>query len=207
MKRESSTSYDSKFNICIVGSPKIGKTSYIMRIIDDKFLATYNKTCGINTHTYKKELNKACYLFKFWDLSGETKPILSNEFYRSIDCFIFAFAQNDKNSFNNVKEWMDYVMSKKISLYHSLLLCLKSDTHLENNSEETNINSTVEESEVKRISLDYEIDYINVSSKDNYNIKESLEILLNKMLMKLGNDGANLLNAEEHMSNSGCLIF
>lgn len=210
MQRPSATSYDSKFNICIVGSPKIGKTSYIMRIIDDKFLTNYNKTCGINTHSYKKEVNRARYLFKFWDLSGETKPILSNEFYRSIDCFIFAFANNDKNSFDNVKEWMDFVMSKKVSLDHSLLLCLKSDKQTEkyeNNLEEIDTNNVtgIHESEVKRISLDYDIDLINTSAKDNINIKESFEIIFSKMLLKLGNEVGVL--SEDAMSNSNCLIF
>jgi GTPase SAR1 family protein len=55
MKRESG-SYDKKFNICVVGSSRIGKTSYIMRVVEDKYLASYNKTYGINVHIHYQKI-------------------------------------------------------------------------------------------------------------------------------------------------------
>jgi hypothetical protein len=109
---------------------------------------------------------------------------------------------------------MDFIISKKICLYQSLLLCLKSDIGLDDESllsleNENDINTIIDFSEVKKISLDYEIDYIDVSSKDNYNIKESFNIILNKMLIKVGFDlSKNINNSEDSMSTSGgCLIF
>lgn len=201
MKKESSFSYDSKFNICIVGSSKIGKTSYIKRILDDQFNISYNKTCGINTHLVTKEMNKASYLFKFWDLSGETKSHdLSSELYRTIDCFVFAFAIDDENSFKVVKQWLDYTISKRVSLDHSLFVCFKSDL------EETN--SAVDLSQVNKISQDYEIEFMKVSSKDNVNVKESFNNIANKMVIRLGNSlNTSLTSGEDGMSKSGCLIF
>ena len=199
MKIES-FSYESKFNICIVGSSKIGKTSYIKRIIEDQFDIAYNKTYGINTLKFTKEINKGSYLFKFWDLSGETKSHdLSSELYRTIDCFIFAFALDDEYSFTIIKQWLDYSISKRVSLDHSLFLCLKSDLEEE---------VAVDMGQVDKISQDYEIDFIKVSSKENTSIKESFNNIANKMLLRLGNSLNNsLISAEEGTSNSACLIF
>lgn len=199
MKRDSSFAYDRKFNICVLGSSKIGKTSYIKRIVDNQFHKSYNKTCGINTHTVTEELNKNTYLFKFWDFSGETKcHDLSNELYRTIDCFIFAFAIDDENSFNIVKEWLDYSIAKRVCLDYSLLVCLKSDL-MDNN--------VIDFSEVDIISQDYDIELMKVSSKENVNIKESFKNITNKMLMRLGNSISTLSNSEDGMSESNCQIF
>ena len=198
MKKEK-FSYDSKFNICILGSSKIGKTSYIKRIVDDKFNNTYQKTSGILTHTVTKDINKGSYLFKFWDLSGETKSHdLSSELYRTIDCFVFAFAIDDENSFEFIKEWLDYTISKRVSLDHSLFICFKSD--LEENNK-------IDFSQVEKISLDYEIEFVKVSSKDNLNIKESFNNIVNKMLIRLGNSFGSLTSGEDGISKSACRIF
>lgn len=200
MKRES-FSFDSRFNICIIGSSKIGKTSYIKRIIDDHFNTTYHKTIGINTHLVNKEINKGNYLFKFWDFSGDMKcHDLSSELYRTVDCFIFAFSIDDLNSFKEIKQWLDYVISKRVSLDHSLFLCLKSDLEEEDN--------VIDFSQVDKISNDYEIEFVKVSSKENINIKESFKNITNKMLTRLGGSLTNsLISNEESNSNSGCFIF
>lgn len=192
--------FEHKFNICIVGNEHIGKTSYIKRLIDDTFVCAYKKTSGIETFNITREIQEKNFLFKIWDISGNTKPFnISNDLYRTVDAFIFSFALNDSSSFESVREWIDSCISKKISLENCILLCFKSDLENEN---KVNLDN------VRKVCEDYEIEFFEVSSKNNIKVKESFNLLINRILCRssVSNISTNRSSTEVN-SASGCRIF
>lgn len=193
--------YDNKFNICIVGNSNIGKSSYIKRITDNNFHTSYKKTSGIETHQIHKLIKGKNYLFKIWDISGGTKPQnISNDLYRTVEGFIFAFAINDEQSYEEIKEWIDAVIARKIPLDACIVLCLKND--LENESK-------VDLNIVKKTCEDYEIEMFEVSSKACKNVSESFENLVKRILWRNSNSGNfnSSITSQENDSHSGCAIF
>jgi small GTP-binding protein len=192
--------YDNKFNVCIVGKNNVGKSSYIKRLIDNTFINSYKKTSGIETHQIHKAIKNKNFLFKIWDISGGTKPQnISNDLYRTVDGLIFAFALNDEQSYEDIKEWIDAIIARKISLETCIVLCLKSD--LESDSKfDLNI--------IKKTCEDYEIEFTQVSSKNNEIVGDSFESLIKKILCRNSNSiGSYSTSTQNSDSHSGCFIF
>lgn len=194
--------YDNKINICIVGNSNIGKSSYIKRITDNTFHTTYKKTSGIDTHQIHKAINGKNYLFKIWDISGGTKPSnLSNDLYRTLEGVIFAFAINDEQSYEDVKEWIDGVIAKKLQLDTCILLCLKSDLESE---------SRIDLNVVKKTCEDYEIEFFEVSAKDSKNVNESFEALIKRILNRSSLSGSfstSVSSMNDTDSHSFCAVY
>ena len=194
--------YDNKFNICIVGNNNVGKSSYIKRLIDDTFVCTYKKTSGIETFHIPKNLNKKNYLFKIWDICGNTKPLnISNDLYRTVDAFIFTFAFNDPDSLEDIKYWVDSIVAKNISLENCIMLCLKTD--LESDSSNINLQNA------KKTCEDYEIEFFEISAKSNINVNVSFDRLVQKILYTNSNSTnyVSVGSIESNESQSGCHIF
>ncbi len=191
--------YDNKFNIAIVGNSNVGKSTYIKRLIDDTFMCLYKKTSGIETHHIPKSIKGKSYLFKIWDINGDTKPYnISNDLYRTVDSFIFTIAINDPESFEDIKEWIDAIIAKKAPIDNSIMLCLKSDLE----SDKLNINN------IKKTCEDYEIELYEVSSKTNSNVNNSFEKIIEKVLLKNFNlTNFNSFNTNDTNSGSNCSIF
>ena len=40
--------YDYLFKLIIIGNPGVGKSSLLIRLVDDKFVDTYNSTIGVD---------------------------------------------------------------------------------------------------------------------------------------------------------------
>lgn len=193
--------YDNKFNICIVGKNNIGKSCYIKRIIDNSFINSYKKTSGIETYQSYKLVKGKNYLFKIWDISGGTKPQdISNDLYRTVEGFIFAFSINDEESYEEMKEWIDAIIAKKIPLEICIVVCLKCDLEKD---------KKVDLNTIKKTCHDYDIEIFEVSSKDNKNIAESYENLINKILWRSLNSSVlySSISNEDSNSNSGCFII
>ena len=195
------TKYENKFNICVVGNSNVGKTCYIKRLLEESFVRSYKKTTGIETHQKSKKLNNKNYQFKIWDLCGSTRPYnISNDLFRTVDGFIYTFSINDLESFNDIKEWIDSTIAKKISLDNCILISMKSGL-----KEDTQINSD----DIDRICKDYEIDYFDTSSKSNKNINESFEKITMKIFNKntSSSDFKGFDDRNSMISDSKCLIF
>jgi len=193
--------FEHKFNICIVGNSNIGKTSYVKRLMDDKFVCTYKKTSGIETYNITREIEGKKFLFKIWDISGDTKPFnISNDLYRTIDAFIFSYDINDYSSFENVQDWIDSSISKKISLENCIMIGLKSDLEKE---EKVSLDN------VRKICEDYEIEFFEVSSKIDKNVKESFNQMINRILCRSSISNLRSTNTSSTAENSvsGCIIF
>lgn len=193
--------YDKKFNICIVGNSNVGKSSYIKRLTENTFHTSYKKTSGIETHQIPKAKNGKNYLFKVWDISGGTKPEnISNDLYRTIEGFIFTFALNDEQSYEDIKEWIDAIIVKKISLDTCIVLCLKSDLESER---KVDLNS------VKKTCEDYEIELFEVSSKILIKVCDSFDNLIKRILCRNSNMGSfnPSISSQNNDSHSGCAIY
>ncbi len=194
--------FDNKFNICLSGNSNVGKSCYIKRITDNTFHTSYKKTLGIDTHQIHKAQNGKNYLFKVWDISGGTEPQhISNDLYRTIEGFIFTFALNDEQSYEDLKEWIDAIIVKKIQLDTCIVLCLKSD--LENEIK-------VDLNLVRKTCEDYEIELFEVSSKTCKNVFESFESLTKRILRRnssMSSSDPSSICSEESRSHSGCAIF
>lgn len=102
------------FKICIVGDPGVGKTSLILRYIENKFKENYIPTLGVEFLTKKIMVQDAETSLIIWDIGGQHKWQTKLHLYlQGADGAIIIYDITRKSTFGNVEKWITNI--KKIA--------------------------------------------------------------------------------------------
>ncbi len=102
------------FKICIVGDPGVGKTSLILRYIENKFKENYIPTLGVEFLTKKIMVKDVETSLIIWDIGGQHKWQTKLHLYlQGADGAIIIFDLTRRNTFANLENWITNI--KKIS--------------------------------------------------------------------------------------------
>ena len=125
-------SYNDKFNIIIMGQPGVGKTEILKNLTKNnirKFKAInldndqkININSGFDTNNKNIEnislefiSEEKEYLIKIWNYCYISDTRLINDFMHKADAFIIVYSIIDKNSFNNIQNWINEARNKTSS--------------------------------------------------------------------------------------------
>jgi small GTP-binding protein len=126
-----------EFKIITLGEIGVGKTSVLRRFSTGSFIDRNPPTIGIDFSTKNVTLeNGKDILLKFEDTSGQEKyKCLTKTYFKNTDAVFFVFSLYERNSFLNMKEWIDlfnennnmssgilkYLIGNKCDLEHNVL--------------------------------------------------------------------------------------
>ena len=96
-----------KLKILIIGDSAVGKTSMLLKYVDNFFPETHMATIGveyknkvINTPKYKVNLN-------IWDTAGQERfKSITKSFFNNTNGVVFVYDITSKTSFEGAKNWM-----------------------------------------------------------------------------------------------------
>jgi len=165
------------FKIITLGDSGVGKTSIINQYIIGKYNDNTASTLGINFAYKKLIVNKTQnILLKLVDTCGQEKyKSLSKSYFKNTDGVLFVFGLNDKDSFDNIKEWMNYFNEQcNLEEFPKVLVGNKCDLEKDEGLDQNIIKQFAEENKMQ---------YIETSAKDNKNINILFE-KMGKMLYK-----------------------
>ena len=96
------------FRLCLLGEAGVGKSSILTRFCDNTFKENYNNTIGLDfrvvTLKYKDIISK----LHIWDTAGQERfRSLSLNYLHNSHGFIFVYDVSDKNSFENIINWIN----------------------------------------------------------------------------------------------------
>lgn len=105
--------FDISFKILLIGDSSVGKTNFILQGIKHQFNESYKETNGFKLYTYDIKLNDKIVNLQICDTSGNSiyKNLISN-FYKKAFLIIFIYSINNKNSFDNIKDWLNEIKNK-----------------------------------------------------------------------------------------------
>jgi Ras-related protein Rab-1A len=132
------------FKLLLIGDSGVGKSSLLMRYVNDIYTGSYISTIGIDFKVKTIELDGQKVQLQIWDTAGQERfhKITSN-YYRGAHGILFVFDLTDLKSFNNITFWINEV-KKQIDLNSNVKIILvgtKSDAvdlYPEKNKEITN---------------------------------------------------------------------
>jgi small GTP-binding protein len=103
------------FRIITLGDSGVGKSSIIKKYLTGVFEENNSSTVGINFSFKELIINKSQKIkLKIIDTCGQEKfRSLSKTYFKNADGVLFVFGINDKESFDNIKEWMGYFNEHK----------------------------------------------------------------------------------------------
>ena len=172
INQDSEPEYSIK--LLVLGDLSVGKSSFIYRFIEDKFNTDSIPTTGLDLKTADLLINNKKVRVQLWDTVGQEKykSITQNLILR-VQGIIILFDITNKDSFNNLNEWIKTVREQAGNNLAILLVGNKCD--LEENrlvfKEEANIFAKNEK-----------IKYIETSCKTGENIIKAIDYICEKII-------------------------
>ncbi len=98
-----------RFKIVLVGEEAVGKTSLILRFINNSFTENYIPTLGVNFMTKDLNIETEIRLI-IWDIGGQTSWKAKLPLYlKGADGAIIAFDLTRPNTFTALEDWITHV--------------------------------------------------------------------------------------------------
>lgn len=123
---------DYTFKVVIVGDQTVGKTSLLLRFIDNVFIAENVTTNGANMKSRVVQCGKKSVQLNIMDTCGqELFRTISRSIYHNADAVILVYDQGNEKSFHNVQFWM-----REVDHYannpncHKIIVGNKTDSRL-----------------------------------------------------------------------------
>lgn len=206
--------YDHIFKIVIIGDSNVGKTSLIKTYVNEKFEhENIISTIGVDLLFKTIKINNKNIKLQIWDTAGQERfKSLTTSYYKSADGFIVVFDITDKNSFENIKSWLEEIKKHtEININKPEILLVSTKLDLEEKR-------AVLDSDVEKLCQEYNLSYTGTSSKLQINVNKifsniTQSLLINKDYIQSNNNSNNStqkLNLKENKFVnfiSSCIIL
>jgi len=165
-----------KFKVVVLGDPKVGKTSTILRFTDNVFLRAYIPTMGLNITQKLFNVDSIIVELVLWDIGGQTKfELIRKKFYEGTSIIILIFDLTNPMSFANVLKW-----HQDIKNYMKNNQALKG--YLIGNKNDLVKKRIVSKIDAIRLSRSFDLEYLEISALTGYNIDMAFRKIARKLL-------------------------
>ena len=188
------------FEYIIIGPPKVGKTSLILRYFDNVFFNTSYNTIGIDMRS-KLFLDYGNYTIKLniYDTAGQERyaNIVSN-FIKNKGCILLCFSLSSLSSFEDCKKYSR--MINEIKDPNTIVILVGTFKDM------VNICKNINKLEVEEFIKENDYKYYEVSAKSGEGIKElfmdTVKLMIYNNLERKETSNINLLSSSiSYLSN------
>ena len=171
MKSESSAS-EKSIKVLLVGNSSVGKTSIMLRYLDDFFVENFLPTVGIDFKTKTVGYNGENVKVNLWDTAGQEKfRTLTTGYYKGANAVIFVYDVTERESFFQLRDWI-----------------LETKKHVGNDFVGIIVGNKVD-LDYKRVVIylaeDVMMPIFEVSAKDGTNIEELFQTVVDLVMTEL----------------------
>jgi Ras-related protein Rab-5C len=156
------------FKITILGDSDVGKSAITRRLYIDNFSDVQDSTIG--AAFYRKNYNGSQY--NFWDTAGQERyQALTPFYYRDASIVVLVFDVTKLETVERVKYYLYKLDDEIKNEYHTIILGNKYDL-----VDGYDINFKKIKKDLEKIKT-HNTDFMIVSAKTNYNIKELMNMI------------------------------
>lgn len=189
------TNYEDKFSLMVIGDEGVGKTSIIERYVNGTFSPESRQTIGVDNYTKTKKMKKKNILIKIWDTVGQEKyAMITKSHYKIAHGIFLVCSYDNKESFNNLKKWLEGIR-ENCEPTKTKIIVVVNKTDIKEGRQFTL-------DQISIFSGKNDIEYIEISAKDNENIDEMFEKMISDVY-KNSYDKYKGFELEEGASSSG----
>ena len=171
---EFQTSHTYIFRICLLGDSSVGKTSLLTRYSEGKIIEKYNSTIGVDFKVVTLKLNDVISKVHIWDTAGQERfKSIAINYFRNSHGFIFVYDISNRESFENLNNWIELAFSNNQNSIINFLIGNKSDLNDERK---------VSEDEGKQFAIQKKFVFMETSAKDNINVDKVFEFFTYKLI-------------------------
>ena len=188
--------------IITLGDSKVGKSSLIIKFIDNKFSSNYLSTVGFDLkHKSIKLQNGEDIKLVIHDTAGEERfKSLSTNYIKKANGVLLVYDITLKESFINITNWMNDIVEEAGNKVPIVLVGNKSDLKKER---------IVSKEEGKKMAKQYNLQFFETSAKDGTNVEKCFleiaqQIIEKKSQRKMSISNNKLLKKQKNDKNKKC---
>ena len=158
----------------ILGDITVGKTTLLLKYIDNFTPEIYISTLGVDYKTKNIVFNGIKVSLQIWDTAGQERyKVITKSFVKGTDGIIFMYDITQKESFINIKKWIEETEGENPGEVKKIIVGNKID-----NEEDRQVTDEMKE----KLSKEVDIDLIEVSAKKGIDVDKVFDILVEKIL-------------------------
>merc|ERR550525_2287605 len=171
------TSHKFMVKVGMIGEPSTGKTSLMVKYVEDRFDEDYIETLGVNFMEKTIRLKNVTVTMSVWDLGGQKEylqlmPLVCND----AKVLLFVFDLSRKQSLSMIREW--YKQARKENRYAiPFLIGAKFDLF---DKKDMKFKEEIT-SQARKFSKAMKAPLIYCSSSHSINIKKIFQIIIAKV--------------------------
>ena len=196
-----------KLKILIIGDSAVGKTSLLLKYVENYFPETHMATIGVEYKTKVIETSKYKVNLNIWDTAGQERfKSITKSFFNGANGIVFVYDITESSTFSGVKNWIKD--SDPYGKFESVL-CGNKDDLKEKRQVKTDA--------LKEYGLKKKIAVLETSAKTGHNVNEAFKQLVDLILNSRsdeelvrdfgvkGNQNLNLTkNKSKNNKSGGC---
>ncbi|CAE7353048.1 ypt-1 [Symbiodinium sp. CCMP2592] len=158
---------DYLFRVKLIGDYGVGKSSFILRFTDDKYSdgPIFDFICGIDFRSRTMSLDGKKAKMQLWDTAGQERfRTMAASYYKDAHGIIVAFDLTNRESFHNVRHWLEEIDKYAEPGISKLLAGNKCDMS----------NRAVTYDEAHELADELGLCYLETSAKSGHNVNEAL---------------------------------
>jgi len=170
--------YDYLFKLLIIGDSGVGKSCLLLRFADDTFMESYISTIGVDFKIRTVEIQGKVVKLQIWDTAGQERfRTITSSYYRGAHGIVVVYDITDRESFNNVRQWLQEVDRYASENVSKLLVGNKSD--MDNKRE-------VPYESAKEYADQLGMTFIEASAKSSKNVEQVFITMATEIKERLG---------------------
>jgi Ras-related protein Rab-1A len=157
--------YDYLFKLLLIGDSGVGKSCLLLRFADDTYTESYISTIGVDFKIRTIELDGKTVKLQIWDTAGQERfRTITSSYYRGAHGIIIVYDITDRESFDNVKQWLNEIDRYACENVNKLLVGNKCDLEAKRQ---------VEFEEAKAFADERGIPFLETSAKNATNVEKA----------------------------------
>ena len=178
--------YDYLFKLLLIGNSSVGKSSLLVRFVDDVWEENFVPTIGVDFKLKTLDVNGKKVKLQIWDTAGQERfKNITASYYRGGNGVLVVYDITDRDSFTNLTSWLIEIEKNANKSVFKLLIGNKNDLESERK---------VTTEEGKEFADSNGMKFIETSAKTADKVYEAFE-LLTKEIIK------NNLNKDKVITN------
>ncbi|XP_026454807.1 ras-related protein RABD1-like isoform X2 [Papaver somniferum] len=170
---------DYLFKLLLIGDSSVGKSCLLLRFSDDSFVESHISTIGVDFKISTLELEGKTVKLQIWDTAGQERfRTITSSYYRGAHGIIIVYDVTEKESFDNVKQWLSEIDRYANDTVCKLLVGNKCDLVEE---------KVVETETAKAFAEKLGISFLETSAKDSINVEQIFSTMAAEIKKRIGN--------------------
>ena len=204
MAEKRDKNFDLQLKLLMIGDSGVGKTCLLMQYSSKKFIRTFITTIGIDFKIKTINVDGKVVKLQIWDTAGQDRfRTITVSYFRGAQGILLVYDVTDRNSFNNVENWMEQIKQHSDDNVNLILVGNKCDLESQR---------AVSTKEGQDLAKKHGIHFFETSASTDTNVDECFEDLAKACVERLANDDkdsdeeeANVVSiTSEQKAKKGC---